>query len=519
MSQVRQHGGKTMVVEELDVEDAEDLLEENEDIKIVVPSFCASKAFRLSFYTKAFKTERGLASVSSEEVIGYVIVKVDEIPEGVDCNRTRVYESVIRRSSQINNFVRGAQQWAFSAAGKPMHIDGFLYAQQNALTNCCAHAALRTVAARFHKQGDMTYREMNRLTGIKKDEIPGLSKDIPPLDHVKRKVGDAVDGGLLPLEMMRILEAAGAQCFIMEYVELTDPPAPPFGKYLYGSLESGYPAIVGFESAPEQHHAIPVFGHTFNEDTWAPTAERAYFKIGPGTEYIPSESWLSNFIGHDDNLGSNFCIPRHFLQTRPACDKLEAANVVLCKRESRCVSYVIGTFPDGVRVDSCEAELMGVDYLRPLLEQLPEQDQDWSKRLHRYFAGRFSVFRPLLIDPDDYIRHLELVRDWRDERIAEDHIENLRNEFQGTEKLWMIELSIPELFSANKRKIAEVLVRAEREYDPGRRFDNFLLARLPGWFAFLKKVDDSGPEFMFRSSVVTEHVELYGCEESRDSLR
>jgi hypothetical protein len=53
---------------------------------------------------------------------------------------------------------------------------------------------------------------------------------------------------------------------------------------LYGSIESGLPALVGFElddptAGPSggPRHVIPVFGHTFNEDTWLPQAHRAYF--------------------------------------------------------------------------------------------------------------------------------------------------------------------------------------------------------------------------------------------------
>lgn len=518
MSQVRRHGGKTMVFEKLDVTKALDLSEENEDIRLRVPSFKSSKAFRLSFFNKSFNTLNALDSVKPSDIIGYAIVKKDELPDKVDehpVNGIRIYESVIRGSERPNNFIRGAQKWKFSVNGFPLEVNGYLYAQQNALTNCCAHVALRTVAAGFHRAGDMTYREMNQLSGINKGEIEGLPDGLPAIDHINRKI--SVHGGLCPIEMAHILDAIGAKCFRMEYMDVQNPLTPPFENYLYGSLESGYPAIVGFESGPEQHHAIPVFGHTFNEDTWVPSAERTYFRIGEKTVYIPSHSWLSTFIGHDDNHGSNFCIPRHFLRTRPACDKVEKPEVVPCKRESRCVAYVIGTFPGTVKVDSAEAEAMGVDYLEPLLKQLLEQGQEWLKRLRAYFKGAFSVFRPVLIDSQQYIKHLGLVTDWEGNKIAKADIRAIDNIFQEYKlnHLWMIELSVPNLFEGNRRKIAEVLITAEIEADPDHRFDNYIMARLPGWFAFLKNVDGSGPRFMFRSSIVKSHVELYLCEETR----
>ena len=46
----------------------------------------------------------------------------------------------------------------------------------------------------------------------------------------------------------------------------------------------------------------------------------------------------------------------------------------------------------------------------------------------------------------------------------------------------MIELSLPELFSANLRKVGEVLVRAELLPATDRDLTSFVLARLPGYF-------------------------------------
>jgi len=211
-----------MVVESLSVNGAEDLREENEDIRKLCPSFSSqdSQAYRLSFFSGELKTKEQLANIPDEQFLGYAIVKVDDVASNQ--NITRVYESVLRSSSRQNNFIRGAQRWQCSAAGKTLHVSGYLYAQQNGLTNCCAHVALRTVAARFHRDGDMPYREMNKLVGI---------------DHVRRKAGN----GLTCLEMAGILEQAGARCFGANYGTL--PPAgavsPPFQKYLYGSVESG----------------------------------------------------------------------------------------------------------------------------------------------------------------------------------------------------------------------------------------------------------------------------------------
>jgi hypothetical protein len=130
----------------------------------------------------------------------------------------------------------------------------------------------------------MSYRQMNQLLGF---------------DQVMKKTE-----GLNLQQMVKVLEAAGAKCFQADYSK-PNAAAPPFQKYLYGSIESGYPAIIIFGTTAEDGslHAIPIFGHTFNQDTWVPNAEGSYFKVGEGTKYIPSESWLSMFVAHDDNWG------------------------------------------------------------------------------------------------------------------------------------------------------------------------------------------------------------------------
>jgi len=75
-----------------------------------------------------------------------------------------------------------------------------------------------------------------------------------------------------------------------------------------------------------------------------------------------------------------------------------------------------------------------------------------------------------------------------------------------------VELSVPNLFSANTRKLGEVLLRAEVPASPTRDFKNFLLARLPGYFALYKGGGALNPKFKFIPSGVKSHVQLYGCE-------
>jgi hypothetical protein len=488
LSQARMLSCRTMVVERIGLSD--DLREESEDIEIRYGIAPVSTVSRLSFFTKEFKTARGLGTVRPDEFLGYAVIKHDVV-SGITEN-CRIYEAAFHASRHPNNFIKGAPTWLCRIAGVDLSTSGYLYAQQNNMTNVCAHVALRTAAASFHSAGDMTYREMNKLVGI---------------DHVGRKTG-GTNGGLTSDEMVHILEAAGARCFVGDY---TAPGAPvPFQKYIYGSIESGYPAVLffGVTTNGGGYHAIPVFGHTLNEDTWVPNADFMYFKIGAGTRYIPSESWLSMFVAHDDNWGANYCIPRGYIHARQECNRLQPAPQ-LCPETTAGVAYAISTFPKHVRLSSIRAEAIGADYLFTILPQLPQSATLWDKRLEFFANLDMLVLRPILVRGSEYIAHLASIRDWDGRKIRQNMLLGLKQNLKD-ETYWLVELSVPELFSANHRKVGEVLIRAEVVTGKGRDFRNYVLTRLPGWFALYDGGGANKPRYRFVETGAQGHVELYG---------
>lgn len=487
-SQARVHDYRTVVVEA--IEGSADVVEENDDIVRRIGGLSSSKVWRLSFFSKGFKTRRGLRSADDGDFLGYAIVKGDDVPS--QGSGIRVYESVMRPSRHANNFVRGAQKWPCAVGGERFGTEGYLYAQQNGLTNTCAHVALRTAAARFHPGGDMLYREMNKAAGI---------------DGTSGRVG-----GLSVTQMREVLESAGATCFGVDYTQNDGgQPNPPFQKCLYGSVESGYPAILIFATTSGPAHAIPIFGHTFNEDTWVPNAEFFYFRVGEQTAYIPSESWVSMYIGHDDNCGSNFCVPRGYLHEQFRCEALEAKPPCPFDKAD-LVAAVIGTVPNEVKTDPIEAEVIGADYLFRILQQGLPYVGHWGERLALYAEAKMLVLRPVLLDRERYLDHLRDVRDWRNGRIDEGDIAALSRTIPSG-RLWLVELSVPELFSGNRRKVADVLLDAERPPGKARDCRSFVIARLPGCFALISGDGASaGTKFRFLQNPLGEHVELYGCE-------
>ena len=489
MSQVRSLSGATMVVERL--ESSPDIIEENEDIKTRYGTPPESRITRLSFFTKEFSTEKGLSTATDEQFLGYAVIKADIV-----CGEygLRVYESVLKSSPQPNNCIRRKPRWACQIAGYPLKIDGFLYAQQNNRTNVCAHVALRSAASLFHPQGDLTYREINRIVGI---------------DHIKRKAGGSGGGGLSLEEMVGVLEQSGARCVIGDY-QLPDAVSTevPFHKYIYGSIESGFPSLLAFQTNSGSGHVIPVFGHTFNQDTWVCNADQSYFKVADGPEYIPSESWLSMYLAHDDNFGSNFCIPQRYLHTSaPCCMKEKKLRCVW----DRGVAGVIGTLPKQVALNPIQAEIIGADYLFSILPELPGSEI-WKERFKWYAEKHLMVLRPVLVEKSEYITHLRAVSNWDRKKINQTQISTL-NKTLKEGYYWLVELSLPELFSANKRKVGEVLLNAEEKATACRDFKNFALARLSDRLVFYSGGSALNPEYEFIDSGAQGHVELFGCED------
>jgi hypothetical protein len=511
LSQVRLLNGKTLILEILNK--SKDISEEDEDIKQLCANFDPSKikTYRISFFSSVVKSIKEIESISDKNFLGYAILRnyiIPATPGILDEKKDefRIYESVMKQSRHDNNYVRQTPTWQCRVDDKLFKISGHLYAQQNGLSNSCSHVALRAAAGIFQKS-DISYRDINRVVA-----------DYRTRNSLPQKTPNK---GLTNKEISAVLESLGAKCFVGDFTgEAQNKPEVHYQKYLYGAIESGFPAIVFFGFEPEdsathkselKYHVIPMFGHTFNEDTWVPDANIMYFPFRTKTKTLSSDNWLSMFIGHDDNAGSNYCTPQHYLEPMRLCPKKNYKE--RCPSQKGFVAYAIGTIPAKIEVDPIEAELVAADLLPPVLESAPKKYCPWQSRLEIYLKHKLLVLRPLLISGAEYQKHLRKIRGWDNSKIPENMIESFG--VFDNDDLWMVELSVPELFSANKRKIGEILISTNKKLDPTRNFESFCFARIPGCFAFLDKIDSSGkPIFNYFQVGVQDHVEIFGSEES-----
>lgn len=437
-------GYKSLLVERVDEPACALLAEENAALAVRRPDFVRSTVERLSFW-------RCLpdAPVAPGDFIGYAIFKSDEL-KGAANPQDYVYEAVLPsvRLEDQNNFIHCRRTYAVRTAAGPQSVTGVLYAQQNDLTFVCAHVALRTALACLLPEHDLSYARMNGLAGI---------------DHRTRVVGGGT--GLSPDDLQTILQGLGVphEKIVHEPKDGLDLPTE-FQRDLYGFIESGCPALVGFElddpnpgPGGSPRHIVPVIGHTFNNDAWVPDAQRAYF--GNQLRYFSSESWLSSYVLHDDNFGPYYCLPRHFL-----------------KKDN--FRIILGLQRHATAYSASEAEAVGFAFLESIVRFAPSIGQDWYDRFSIFCRQGLLVLRSFLIERPDYLRHLRELRSWTGEPLEADIIGGMENHLP--ERFWMVEASAPELFTASRRKFGELLLSATTPLPKPLDISPLLAARLPG---------------------------------------
>ncbi len=444
-SLARKHEYQSVVIDEIAESDCELLARENEALAVRRPDFQRSEVHRISFF-KSLAQQTPVAT----DFLGYVVFKRDvygsQAPPMV-----HVFESVMPpvRGAAQNNFVHCRRNYGVTTSVGRFAVTGVLYAQQNSNTFVCAHVGLRTVLASVLADGDITYVQMNALVGI---------------DHKQRQVGNGL--GLSPRDIEEILLGLG-----LAFEKVVHEPSQQlhlpteYQRDLYGSIESGMPALIGFEldgatGGTGTRHAIPVFGHTFNEDTWLPQAQRAYF--GERIGYYPSENWMSTFVVHDDNFGPYLCLPRHFL-----------------KKDNFRVMY--GLKRCATTFNAVQAEAIGFALLDAIARRQPRTGNDWYDRFSVFTRRNWLVLRTLLVKKADYMGHLALIRDWEGRQLENEVRQHFETQLPPV--FWLVEASAPELFNASRRKFGEILLPIDIPPKP-LNAALMLAARVPGMIYF-----------------------------------
>lgn len=107
----------------------------------------------------------------------------------------------------------------------------------------------------------------------------------------------------------------------------------------------------------------------------------------------------------------------------------------------------------------------------------------------------------------EYLKFLSEAEDWEHRRENPESLKDL--EQLQPEKLWMVEVSVPEIFSTNKRKLGEILLDAENPLSEHLDGASFVMARFPESYVFFDKILKSDePSFLITPSCFRSHVPL-----------
>jgi len=486
-AQARNHDVKTIIIE--NIRHSSEIKKEDANLQIrkslKCNNFVKSEVHRLSFFKNHIRNSvvADLSKCTNADFIGYVIFKINFFENGEIVSN--VYESVIIPSKYPNNYIHTKNTYELKICDYKFTIAGTLYNQQNALTNVCAHATLKTLLSSLKYDTIISHEQINEILDI---------------DHTNNTNNAGKTKGLQSCQIEKVLGAFQLRKYGFSETPTKLPKSLIFQRYLYSSIESGQIALLGFRlrmkkqknvDAKEPCHIVPVIGHTFNQDAWVPNADESYFKIGKSISYFPSYSWTSSLIIHDDNFGSYYCIPWKYL-------------------EKEHVELFYGIISENIVHDPIEIEPIGERMFQDIILEFTKLNINahiWLKRLCKYTLANHFVLRTLLLDKVTYIKSLKNSKDWENNNISKSAIETASELLP--DRFWLIEISVPQLYATNKRKLAEIFIR-NTNYTPKEEnidWSTFIFARVPSFFVIYEGLPET--KFSFYRNGIEDHIPLY----------
>ncbi len=387
----------------------------------------------LTFFNEPY-TDMAQIPTDGRSILGQITLKGYETDQKTIW---KVKSTILKPENDGELYICAYGLHGVSVGAATATIEAASHCQQTRYTNCCAHAAIRSALTSLPQATIQVpeHREINKLLGI---------------DHSSRHAWQ----GLRVNEIEKILIGAKTLPFLYDF---SAPNAKlTFEHIAYLGIESGYPVILGF-TPPKQTegHVVTVVGHTFNSHNWLAEAVVDYsMEIGKSNlGYLPSSAWMDNLVLQDDNYGPYYCLPVAYLR-----DMNPQVIIVTNLESTEC-------FAD-------EAEILAVGIL-PSLLHTPSPWVKWTDILFGHINCKRVIVRTTLAQKASYLTELQERKVYPEPTI--DNFYDLLGQLLPRQ-FWITEVSVPELFTANRAKVGEIVV------DPIKR--EVILVRLPNMFQF-----------------------------------
>jgi hypothetical protein len=473
-SLMRKMNVQNVFVEKIN-EHSADISEEIEALKKHYEQKIYTRAFKFTFLSeKVFSVSeiKGLSDdkfLASATLINFRSPKNNwssYIQKAVVC-RPRISDTPL-----LNNYIHVRRNFTCSVNinTDDVHnfkINGSFFCQQNGVTSVCAHASLCMLINNMDKRRRMISTEwINEILNI---------------DHRTNK--NLGQEGLNEKQVLNVLRRLGLKA---NWHNFFDYPNTDYAEYIYRFMEGGCPSLLVFTTKhdPNQNdipmHVVPVIGHTLNSDIWDAEAELAYDK-GEPLHYRSASKWVDHFIIHDDNFGMYLCLPVTSLR-----------KITIPKRDPSLRAYlVISVTPEKIETPAREAEWAAALLIRNILAQLSTKVTlgVWLENLTDKRTP--MVVRTLLLNKKHYKQHLISEKDFEDQHFTDDEANKLTRSLP--DYFWLSEVSIPDLYTANKSKIVDIIytcnqpTRENEPIDEKNIAKRWIQIRFPGACYFNKK--------------------------------
>lgn len=397
-------------------------------------------------------------------LIGYAVIVTLELPD--KSKRSYLLEAIVRPPSVLvplendqifvepvtNYYVHNSKEHSTIIGSednsKTLRLKGSFFSQQNELTSSCAHAALRMA------MNSSPMIDLPKLTNKQINDILGIDLKIQK------------DKGLTQEQIVKVVQSLGYDAHIVNF---TDYSQIEYDHFLYPALESCCPTILGLQSY-NTSHVVTVLGHTINSDRWAPEAQGGY-GIYPIQPYIPSVSWCDHLIMGDDNYGIYSTLPTDMLRNL----------IVPTKNPNLHVSMGISIVPKEVVIPGYFAEQVAINFARSFINNLVELGGTWLQRMcyrdkknGKLVCRRDLVCRTLLQKKEHYQRFIRA-----NNLILSENQETCLAELP--DYVWVSEISLPNVYTGNKHKLGDVVIRVNATPDEYKMGKSLAFAWVPGF--------------------------------------
>ena len=419
-------------------------------------SFNKKTCHKLYFFNESFLNLDQLELMQNSNLLGYCIVHNDTLTHKTKGSMKHNYLTetiLVNPTRDGRGSLFGGLELLVRIHKKKFKIKGNYFSQQNSITNCCAHAAIKMAIRGYFPS--ITAEKINKEIGLDHSSQKGYEGLKP------RQISQAING-------LSKLEAYSFQS--------TDFESPlEFLKSVYYSLESKLPVILLFylptkaeEELKPKGHAVTLTGYTLNRHNWWSYALRKYFAKGDEAPYLPSFLWCDNFIIQDDNFGPYYYIPIRFLTDFTGLgwtlSAIQSTVKSITSFDIRSLSNIWLNKPMAA-IAICPHELSFLKHtpvaelvaMRKLNEYIYHLKKIRSKILEdkilkQYFLdyhdNRSLILRSFVIFKREYIDSIKGQNVSKYINAIDSHL---------PDQVWVTEISIPELFWIDRKKVGEII--------------------------------------------------------------